>query len=80
MAHFQNGVSILGEFFLERGANLESQAAHTHPKNTQVPPRVSVIVLEVTSPQLKTAQEKENKTLKRKSKTAQKRYTIDETH
>ena len=28
--------------FLERGANLESRAAHTHPKNTQVspPPRV----------------------------------------
>ena len=25
--------------FLERGANLESRAAHTHPKNTQVPPR-----------------------------------------
>ena len=24
--------------FLERGVNLESQAAHTHPKNTQVPP------------------------------------------
>ena len=27
-----------GFFFLERGANLESRAAHTHPKNTQVPP------------------------------------------
>ena len=26
--------------FLERGANLESRAAHTHPKNTQVPPPV----------------------------------------
>ena len=24
--------------FFERGANLESRAAHTHPKNTQVPP------------------------------------------
>ena len=24
-------------FILERGANLESRAAHTHPKNTQVP-------------------------------------------
>ena len=31
-------VSVLGEIFLERGANLESRAAHTHPKNTQVPP------------------------------------------
>ena len=59
LAHFQNGVSVLGrilersiknwpisrtgyqfqgKFFPERGANLESQAAHTHPKNTQVPP------------------------------------------
>ena len=45
MTHFQNGVSVLGRilerginFFLERGANLESRAAHTHPKNTQVPP------------------------------------------
>ena len=36
LAHFQNGVSILRELFLERGANLESRAAHTHPKNTQV--------------------------------------------
>ena len=36
---FQNGVSILREQFLERGANLEARAAHTHPKNTQVPPR-----------------------------------------
>ena len=26
--------------FLERGANLESRAVHTHPKNTQVPPPV----------------------------------------
>ena len=26
--------------FLERGANLESLAVHTHPKNTQVPPPV----------------------------------------
>ena len=26
------------KIFLERGANLESRAAHTHPKNTQVPP------------------------------------------
>ena len=25
-------------FFLERGANLESRAAHTHPKNTHVTP------------------------------------------
>ena len=38
---FEHGVVILGEIFLERGANLESQAAHTHPKNTQVPPLVS---------------------------------------
>ena len=28
----------MGEFFLERDANLESRAAHTRPKNTQVPP------------------------------------------
>ena len=60
LAHFQNGVSVLGrileqgiknwpisrtgyqflgKFFLKRGANLESRAAHIHPKNTQVPPR-----------------------------------------
>ena len=32
LAHFK------GKFFLEQGANLESRAAHTHPKNTQVPP------------------------------------------
>ena len=38
LAHFLNGVSILGECFLERGANLESRAAHTYPKNTQLPP------------------------------------------
>ena len=41
---------------------------------------ISAIVLEVTSPPLKIAQENESKTLKCKSKTAQKRYTIDETH
>ena len=29
---------ILGEMFLERGANLESRAVHTHPKNTRLPP------------------------------------------
>ena len=70
LAHFQNGVSVLGRilergiknwpisrtgyqfqgnFFLERGANLESRAAHTHPKNTQVnppPPRSEVLVQE----------------------------------
>ena len=28
--------------FLEWGANLESRAAHTHPKNTQVPPTPGV--------------------------------------
>ena len=38
LAHFLNGISVLGEIFLERGANFESRAAHTHPKNTQVPP------------------------------------------
>ena len=38
LAHFENGVSILGEFFLEQGANLEFRATHTHLKNTQVPP------------------------------------------
>ena len=36
LAHFENGVSIVGECFLERGANLDTRAAHTHPKNTQV--------------------------------------------
>ena len=30
--------------FLERGANLESRAAHTHPKNTQVPPREGTMI------------------------------------
>ena len=39
-----HGVSILGEIFLERGANLESRAAHTHPNNTQVPPRVLPLI------------------------------------
>ena len=29
---------LIVNFFVERGANLESRAAHTHPKNTQVPP------------------------------------------
>ena len=33
-----SGVSSLGEFFLERGANLESPAAHTHPKIPKYPP------------------------------------------
>ena len=58
LAHFQNGVSVLGRilergiknwliswtgyqfygnFFLERGANLESRAAHTHPKIPKCP-------------------------------------------
>ena len=45
LAHFQNGVSILREIFLERGANLESRAADTHPKNTQVSPRDKPSVL-----------------------------------
>ena len=36
-------VSILGEIFLERGANLESRAAHTHQKNTQMPPPPPVV-------------------------------------
>ena len=34
----RTGYQFQGNFFLERGANLESRAAHTHPKNTQVPP------------------------------------------
>ena len=29
---------MLGEFFLERGANLESRSAHTHPKIPKCPP------------------------------------------
>ena len=33
------GYQFYGKFFLERGANLESRAAHTHPKIIQVPPR-----------------------------------------
>ena len=36
---FRTGYQFQGNFFLERGANLESRAAHTHRKNTQVPPR-----------------------------------------
>ena len=32
------GCQFYGNLFLERGANLESRAAHTHPKNTEVPP------------------------------------------
>ena len=36
-------VSILGEIFLERGTNLESRAAHTHQKNTQMPPPPLVV-------------------------------------
>ena len=31
-------INFRGKFFLKRGANLESRAAHIHPKNTQVPP------------------------------------------
>ena len=34
----RTGFQFQGTFFLERGTNLESWAAHTHPKNTQVPP------------------------------------------
>ena len=34
----RTGYQFQGNFFLERGTNLESRAAHTHPKNTQVPP------------------------------------------
>ena len=34
----RKGYQFQGKFFLERGANLESRVAHTHPKNTQVPP------------------------------------------
>ena len=33
------GYQFKGKSFLERGTNLESRAAHTHPENTQVPPR-----------------------------------------
>ena len=33
----ERGINFRGIFFLERHANLESRAAHTHPKNTQVP-------------------------------------------
>ena len=36
----RTGYQFQGNFVLEQGANLESRAAHTHPKNTQVPPRV----------------------------------------
>ena len=35
----RTGYQFQGKFFSERGANLESRAAHTHLKNTQVPPR-----------------------------------------
>ena len=34
----KTGYQFWGKFVLERGANLESRAAHTHQKNTQVPP------------------------------------------
>ena len=34
----RTGYQFEEKFFLERGASLESRAAHTHPKNTQVPP------------------------------------------
>ena len=34
----RTGYQFWGKFFIERGANLESRAAITHPKNTQVPP------------------------------------------
>ena len=39
----RTGYQFEGKIFLERGANLESQAAHTHPKNTQVPPGLLVL-------------------------------------
>ena len=34
----RTGYQFYGKFFLKRGANLESWAARTHPKNTQVFP------------------------------------------
>ena len=34
----RTGYQFWGKFFIERGANLESRAALTHPKNTQGPP------------------------------------------
>ena len=37
-ANSRTGYQFKGKFFLERGANLESRAAHTHPKNIHVPP------------------------------------------
>ena len=37
-ANCRTGYQFWGNFFLERGANLESRAADTHPNNTQVPP------------------------------------------
>ena len=30
----RTGYQVKGKFFIERGANLESRAAHSHPKNT----------------------------------------------
>ena len=42
----RTGYQFQGKFFLERGANLESRAAHTHPKNTQVPPRAETLNFE----------------------------------
>ena len=35
----RTGYLFQGKLFLERGANFESRAAHTHLKNIQVPPR-----------------------------------------
>ena len=34
----RTGYQFQGNLFLERGTNLESRVAHTHPKNTQAPP------------------------------------------
>ena len=45
----RTGYQFQGKFFLERGANLESWAAHTHPKNTQGPPPPSTLPLSRSS-------------------------------
>ena len=55
-ANSRTGYQFQGNFFLERGANLESRTANTHPKNTQVPSpgvepsRINCLKVEVVTP------------------------------
>ena len=47
----RTGYQFQGKFFSERGANLEFRAAHTHLKNTQVPPPPPGVLCKKTFPQ-----------------------------